>query len=218
MITIEDLFKPSDIRSVLNTNGVISHTLGNAKSGEVYNEKAIVFRMPGLISTPMSVGSFDANGVFTASNYSQSCSQALGIRRGTNWYSIGFRDTRNQALLPQDNQGETRIIAEANPMGASIYLPLSGDLTLSAGSSSSSTLSMTFPTINMNGNTHPVGLGDKILAELVKIQNALNSLVVSGATTSTPPIPISGKATATAVYVAPTAASFISSTTVNIGQ
>src|SRR5271166_2789391 len=125
-ISTADIINITGYGSAKNITDSILYSVGSAHSNEVYNESAIVFRSPGLISLPVSTGTFNNTGVFTSANSSDTCSQALVVENNSHWYVLGTRDTRNQPLLTATNTGETRLFAEGNPSN-SIYLDINGN-------------------------------------------------------------------------------------------
>ena len=125
-ITTADIINITGYGSTNNLTDSILYRMGSAHSNEVYNDNAIVFRSPGLVSLPVSTGTFNSAGVFTSTNSSDTCSQALVLENNSHWYGLGTRDTRNQPLLTATNTGETRLFAEGNPSN-SIYLDINGN-------------------------------------------------------------------------------------------
>lgn len=119
--------------SVGKPNASITLRVGDAASGECFNEATTHFRPAGLVSLPCGPGNFNTStGVFTASNFSIDCSQAYVIdQTNSHWITEGIRDTRNQNIVSPTAIGESRLFAEGNPK-TSVYLDINGNIILTA--------------------------------------------------------------------------------------
>lgn len=103
-LTIADILAVNSGSSA--TNGSITLTLGNATTGEVYTQNAILFNGAGLYSVPLPSGTIASNGTFTASQISLQGAQAVCWVRNDQWIALSVRDTRAQTNPGNIQAGE----------------------------------------------------------------------------------------------------------------
>lgn len=188
-ISVGDIQSITGYGANQNPFGCISYQIGSAKSGEIFNESATVFRSPGIISLPMTTGTFNPDGSFTASQYSTTCSQAIVVENNFNWFVLGTRDTRNQMLLPATNNGETRIFPEGNPQ-TNTYYDINGNILTTVGSNSNASITNIAPKINLQNDssspTKHVAIGETVDSNFTTILSAVSSLLTALPATSNP--------------------------------
>jgi hypothetical protein len=179
----------TSISSILQVNpftapfNFTSYQVGSCKSGEIANEATVVMRMPGLKSTPNSCGSVNSAGVFTASTTSQYSSQAINIEGSTYWITLGIRDNRTEANLPQDPTGSTRLFAEASTP-TSIFLDINGNIFCTV-SGANNTFTVVAPKINL-GSSSPgdnAALASKVKSNFTQVATAAQAYLTTAPTT-----------------------------------
>ncbi len=107
ILTISDIIGIGTNNTPGNTTNSITLQLGNATSGEVYTQDAMLFNSPGLMSLPVPPGTIDINGNFTPSTTSSSGAQAISFMRNDQYIVLGTRDTRLQSNPGNIGPGET---------------------------------------------------------------------------------------------------------------
>ena len=130
----------SDIKSTYinpdNNLGVVQYTLGNVQTPEIYNDGAIAFHPPGLISQPIGPGKFSGNtpNTFQSAITSTVSAKAIALQNGNLWHSFGIIDVRSAQLVTAGT-GETCLFAEGLP-SSQLAIDINGNLVMTNGMAS----------------------------------------------------------------------------------
>lgn len=91
------------------TNGSITLSLGNASTGEVFTDNAILSNSSGIYSVPLPVGNINSDGSFSHASTSLVGAQAVCWVNNNFWTVLNVRDTRVQSNPGNIQAGEIAI-------------------------------------------------------------------------------------------------------------
>lgn len=152
VITLSDVIGTAGHSAPGNTPNSISLTLGNAATGEVFSQQALLYSLPGLLSIPVGPGTFDSSGNFTESNTSVSGCQAISYFKDDQWIVLGLRDTRTQLQAGTLEPGETCLYSQIGQ--GRVILKKDGSINLYTAASASATAMC----LSMNPATDTISL------------------------------------------------------------